>query len=167
MARFETSLDKWFKRKNVRMWITEYGHETKQDGEKLGVTRAKQAAYAAQALGLAKKDARVDMFVWFIFKDDATSLWQSGLITKTGAAKPALARFRNAARSADIRNPIVKVRGKIASPLVSVPLRDLATNNRAGTPIGFNIRVLLRGKTVAVSAGAGADRRSTRSRVSG
>ena len=27
LPRFEKSLDKWFKRKNVRIWITEYGHE--------------------------------------------------------------------------------------------------------------------------------------------
>ena len=28
-APFEQSLDGWFKRKNIRIWITEYGHETK------------------------------------------------------------------------------------------------------------------------------------------
>ena len=53
------------------MWITEYGHEVKQDGEPKGVTRAQQAAYAAQAIGLAKADKRVDMFVWFVFRDHA------------------------------------------------------------------------------------------------
>lgn len=154
MARFEKSLDRWFKRKNVRMWITEYGHETKQDGEKLGVSRAKQAAYAAQAMNLAKRDARVDMFVWFIFKDDATSLWQSGVITKTGAAKPALARFRSVARGVDVRNAIVRVKGNAPAPRLDVALRELATNNRPGATIGFNIRVFQRGKLVFVSQAA-------------
>ena len=77
--RFEQSLDKWFKRKNVRIWITEYGHEVKQDGEPNGITRAQQAAYTAQALALARKDPRTDMFIWFVFRDHATSQWQSGL----------------------------------------------------------------------------------------
>lgn len=151
MARFEKSLDRWFKRKNVRMWITEYGHETKQDGEKLGVSRAKQAAYAAQAMNLAKRDSRVDMFVWFIFQDDPTSLWQSGLITKTGAAKPALARFRSVARTVDVRNPIVRVRGNIANPAVAVPLREFAANNRAGDQVGLNVKVFLGRKLVATA----------------
>ena len=105
LPRFEQSLDKWFKRKGVRIWITEYGHETKPDGEPNGVSRAQQASYTTQAIGLAKKDPRVDMFVWFIFRDDETSVWQSGLLTKSGAAKPALARFRAAAKSVDAQEP--------------------------------------------------------------
>ena len=100
--RFETSLDTWFKRKNVRIWITEYGHEVKQDGETNGVSRAQQAAYAGQALAVAKKDPRVDMFIWFVFRDHATSVWQSGLRTRSGAAKPSLARFTAAAASVDV-----------------------------------------------------------------
>ena len=116
MARFEQSLDGWFKRKNVRMWITEYGHEVKQDGEPNGVTRAQQAAYAAQAIGLAKADARVDMFVWFVFRDHAASEWQSGLLTESGAAKPALAKWRAAALSLDARNAIFSMRGGSMSP---------------------------------------------------
>ena len=149
LPRFEQSLDTWFKRKGVRIWITEYGHETKQDGEPKGVSRAQQASYATQAIGLAKRDPRVDMFVWFIFRDDETSAWQSGLQTRNGAAKPALARFRVAAKSVDARNPLVQVRGGIASPSVAVPLRELAANLRAGDTIGITFRVFLRGKVVA------------------
>ena len=133
----------------MRIWITEYGHETKQDGEPQGVSRAQQAAYTTQAIGLAKKDPRVDMFVWFIFQDDETSVWQSGLLTKSGAAKPALARFRSAAKAVDARNPLVKVRGGIASPSVAVPLRELAANLRSGDTVGISYRIFLRGRQVA------------------
>ena len=98
-ARFEKSLDTWFKRKNVRIWITEYGHEVKPDGEPKGISRAQQAAYAAQALALAKKDTRTDMFIWFVFRDHATSEWQSGLRTVSGAAKPSLSRLTAAAKA--------------------------------------------------------------------
>ena len=59
LPRFEQSLDKWFKRSRDAIWITEYGHETKPDGEKKGISRALQATYALQAFNIARKDARV------------------------------------------------------------------------------------------------------------
>jgi len=147
--RFETSLDKWFKRKNVRIWITEYGHEVKQDGEPNGVSRSQQAAYAAQALALAKKDPRTDMFIWFVFRDHATSEWQSGLRTRTGAAKPSLARFTAAAKSVDARNGIFTVRGGITAPTVTVPLRTYAAGTKPGETVGFNVKVFDRAKLLA------------------
>ena len=148
MPRFEKSLDTWFKRKNVQVWITEYGHEVKQDGEPKGITRAQQAAYIAQAISIARQDARVSMFVWFVFRDHATSEWQSGLVTRTGAAKPALARFSAAAAAVDARNAIVKVRGGTASPVVSVSLREYGSGTTIGEPVGFNVKVLEKGKLV-------------------
>jgi hypothetical protein len=144
--RFERSLDTWFKRKGVRIWITEYGHEVKQDGEPNGITRAQQAAYAAQALAVAKKDPRTDMFIWFVFRDHPTSLWQSGLRTTSGAAKPSLSRFSSAARLDDARNAIFKVRGGVASPTVRVALRAYGAGTKPGENVGFNVRIL-QGKT--------------------
>ena len=150
MPRFEQSLDGWFKRKGVRMWITEYGHEVKQDGEPKGVTRAQQAAYAAQAIGLAKKDVRVDMFIWFVFRDHETSEWQSGLLTRAGAAKPSLAKWRSAALSVDARNAILNVRGGTMSPGVAVPLREYATSTTVGAQVGITYRIFLNGRVVAI-----------------
>jgi hypothetical protein len=146
--RFEASLDKWFKRKNVRIWITEYGHEVKQDGEPNGISRALQASYAAQALALAKNDPRTDMFIWFVFRDHATSEWQSGLRTTTGAAKPSLARFAAAAKSADARNALFTVKGGVAGPTVKVPLRAYGTGTKPGEMVGFNVRVRDKGRLV-------------------
>jgi hypothetical protein len=147
--RFTKDLDTWFKRKNVRIWITEYGHEVKQDGEPAGVSRAQQAAYAAQALALAKADPRTDMFIWFVFRDHATSTWQSGLRTRSGAAKPSLARFTAAARSVDARNAVVNVRGGVANPTVTVALRAYAAGTKPGERVGFNVKVRERGRLVA------------------
>ena len=149
--RFETSLDKWFKRKNVRIWITEYGHEVKQDGEPGGISRALQATYAARALAMAKKDARTDMFIWFVFRDHETSLWQSGLRTRSGAPKPSLARFTTAARSLDARNAVVNVRGGVSAPALTVPLRAYAAGTKPGERVGFNVRILNKGKLVATA----------------
>ena len=146
--RFEKELDTWFKRKNVRIWITEYGHEVKQDGEPNGVTRAQQAAYAAQALALAKNDPRTDMFIWFIFRDHKTSLWQSGLRTVSGVAKPALSRFTVAARSLDARNAVATVKGGVVNPTVTVPLRQYGAGTKPGELVGFNVTILDRGRLV-------------------
>jgi hypothetical protein len=153
MARFEKSLDTWFKRKKsnpVRMWITEYGHETKPDGEPKGITRAKQASYAVQAFNIARKDARVDMFVWFIFRDNKSSLWQSGLKTRTGKAKPALASFTRAAARVDARDMEVSVRGGSADPRVTIPLREYGAGTATGESVGVNFRVFEKGKLVTV-----------------
>jgi hypothetical protein len=158
--RFEKSLDTWFKRKNVRLWITEYGHEVKQDGEPNGITRAQQAAYAAQALAVARKDTRTDMFIWFVFRDHPTSLWQSGLRTTTGAAKPSLSRFAAAARLDDARNAIFRVRGGVASPTVTVALRAYGVGTKPGEKVGFNVRIFQGSKPVSVlqaTAGFGRD----------
>ena len=149
--RFEKSLDTWFKRKNTRIWITEYGHEVKSDGEPKGVSRAQQAAYAAQALALARLDPRTDMFIWFVFRDHATSEWQSGLRTTSGAAKPSLAKFTAAARLVDARNALVTVKGGVANPSVSVMLRAYAAGTKPGELVGFNVKVRDKGKLVAGS----------------
>jgi Cellulase (glycosyl hydrolase family 5) len=93
LARFEVSLDKWFHRRGIPIWITEYGHETKP-AEPRGVSFAQQSAYTRQAVLFAQKDKRVQMFIWFIFRDSPTSAWQSGFFSENDVAKPALATWR-------------------------------------------------------------------------
>ena len=96
---FELDLKKWFHH-SVPVWITEYGHETKP-GEPHGVTLAQQAAYAKQALTVAKNDPNVQMFIWFTFRDSSGNPWQSGLEQSSGAHKPAYAAFSSLARTID------------------------------------------------------------------
>jgi aryl-phospho-beta-D-glucosidase BglC (GH1 family) len=112
LRRFETSIDSWFRRRNVPIWITEYGHQTRP--QRPGALPARtQAAYAAQAIALARRDARVRMFIWFIFRDsprmgglgDPKFGWEhaGGLLRVNGASKPSYARFARAAATARIR----------------------------------------------------------------
>jgi hypothetical protein len=139
LGRFEKDLDKWFKRRNIPIWITEYGNETRP-GEPKGVTEAQQARYAPQAIGLARKDPRVQMFVWFVFRDSKGSPWQSGVLRASGARKPAAARWAAAARAVDKLNDRVMVRGGTANPLLVVNVRDLCTNNLPGALVGVTTR---------------------------
>jgi hypothetical protein len=93
---FERDLTKWFHRA-VPIWITEYGHESKPPGTQ-GVSYSQQATWTKQALTIAKKDPRIQMFIWFTFRDSPTNPWHSGLETSAGKAKPAYAAFRALAR---------------------------------------------------------------------
>jgi Cellulase (glycosyl hydrolase family 5) len=157
--RFETSLDKWFHRKNIPIWITEYGHETKP-GEPLGVTEAQQAAFLPQAVALAKADPRVTMFIWFVFRDSQGSTWQSGLNELNGTPKPALARWTAVAPALDARNPSLSVKGGTAAPTVNLPVREICGNNGEGTPVGTTYRARVAGKLIKVGqiqVGLGSD----------
>ena len=139
LGRFESDLDKWFGRKRIPIWITEYGNETKP-GEPKGVTEAQQAAYVPQAIAFAKKDPRIPMFIWFVFRDSSGSPWQSGVYRANGAAKPAASRWAAAAKAADRLNGKLVVKGGTANPLVVVNLRDMCTNNVAGATVGVSMR---------------------------
>ena len=78
-----------------RIWITEYGWQTRPPDRLFGVSFAKQAAYVRQSFAIARANPRVDALVWFMLRDD-TNLqigWQSGLLTASGQRKPAFSTF--------------------------------------------------------------------------
>jgi hypothetical protein len=82
-----------------RLWITEYGYQTRPPDRLFGVPYRTQAKYVHQAFALAKKTRRVDMFVWFLIRDERRlSGWQSGVITASGARKPAFRAFQTLKR---------------------------------------------------------------------
>ena len=152
MPRFEKDLDVAFRRKNLKVWITEYGNETRP-GEPKGVTEAQQAAYIPQALAMARKDARVDMFIWFVMQDSQGSLWQSGIYRNDGSAKRAQPRFRVAARPLSPIDGKLTVRGGSRNPTVTVFLREYCANNPTGTTVGYTVRAFQGRKLVTVRQG--------------
>jgi hypothetical protein len=81
---------------NKRVWITEYGYQTNPPDRAFGVSYAKQAAYMRQAFTMARANPRIDMMLWFLLRDEPSlGGWQSGLLTRTGARKPAFNVFRS------------------------------------------------------------------------
>ena len=79
---------------NKRIWITEYGYQTNPPDRLFGVTYAKQALYLKQAYAIAKANPRVDMFLWFLLRDEVRyDGWQSGLLTASGRKKPSYNAF--------------------------------------------------------------------------
>lgn len=150
LGRFGLELDKSFGRKGIPIWITEYGNETKP-GEPRGVTEAQQARYLPQALVIARKDPRVKMFIWFVFRDSPTSTWQSGLYRLDGTPKPAAAVWSYVAGSFDARNAKITARGGTAGPYATVYLRDFCANNPPGAAVGTTTRVRVLGQLVGVT----------------
>lgn len=141
---FEKQLKTSFHR-SVPIWVTEYGHETKP-GEPHGVTTAKQAAYAKQALTVAKNDPNIQMFIWFVFRDSTGNPWQSGLELASGAHKPAYNSFSAVARVTDGQTVAVKA-GQ--APRLTVYVPYLAYYSTVGSQIGVYYTVYDGAKIVA------------------
>jgi hypothetical protein len=155
MPAFEKKLDQWFHRKSIPMWITEYGFETKP-AEPKGVSLSQQSSYTRQAVRMVAKDPRVEVFIWFILRDDPTSTWQSGLLTRGGTRKPAFAVFSSLARVLDGRNPVIRVKVGVV-PVLKIPVLELAARDGVGATIGAQIHLYQRsnGKLVTFTQLAG------------
>jgi hypothetical protein len=145
LPRFEAQLAKDFHRA-VPIWITEYGHETKPAQPK-GVTYAQQAAYATQALTIARNDPSVQMFCWFTFRDSAGNPWKSGLVKQSGAAKPAFARFAALAHQIDGTTVVGKGGRSLGSIAIFVPF--LTFYDPVGSLVGITYHVMDGVKLVA------------------
>jgi hypothetical protein len=79
------------------IWITEYGYQTKPD-RAFAVSYAQQARYVRQAFSIARTNPDIDMMLWFLLRDQPRTRsfdgWQSGLLTRSGARKPAFRAFQ-------------------------------------------------------------------------
>jgi len=150
LPRFERDLARWFRRRSVAIWITEYGSETRP-GEPNGVTEAQQARYVTQALTLARLDPHVVMFIWFVFRDSVGSPWQSGLYRENGTAKPSLATWSAAARQVNQVDGRVAVKSGTRSPTITLYLRSLCATNPIGSLVTSVAATFLSGKSVQSS----------------
>jgi hypothetical protein len=80
---------------NKKLWITEYGYQTRPPDRSFGVSWIKQAQYLTQAYKIARRNPRITMMLWFLLKDEGRlGGWQSGLFTAGGKKKPAFDAFR-------------------------------------------------------------------------
>ncbi len=150
LPRFVQSLNTWFHRKSSKIWVTEYGHQTRPE-DSLGVPYATQAAYIQQSIRLARSFPFVTMFIWFVYQDDQGQPWESGLYTQSGNAKDGSPRrFATNARALDARNAVYSFRGGTRTPLVRLYTRRYCSNDMPGTSIGMTWRVYRGSRLIAV-----------------
>jgi hypothetical protein len=77
-----------------RIWLTEFGYQTNPPDRLLGVSKAKQARYTADAALRAYLAPQVDMLVHYLLVDEPElARWQSGLLGPGGLRKPAYNAF--------------------------------------------------------------------------
>jgi hypothetical protein len=150
LPRFGSSLDRWFRRKNIPIWVTEYGHETTPEDQK-GVPYATQAAYMEQAVNIARRNPRVQMFIWFVLRDHTDDQWQSGMLTFGGLEKPAFDRFSVLARLVDGRDATYRVKAGRANPTLRFSALAMAHLSGVGGRVGMTYRVF-RGATQSSQA---------------
>jgi len=85
-------LDRLWPSKRYKVWLTEYGQQSKPD--RYGSTLNGQASFVRTAMAKLKRTPRISVLVWFLIRDQAveprgrSDQWQSGLRTVTGAKKP-------------------------------------------------------------------------------
>ncbi len=146
LPRLEASLDRWFGRRNLSLWITEYAYQTKP-GDPYGVTEAQQARYLSQVMSQLKADARVQMFIWFIFRDSERGLWQSGISGISGHPKLSFNVFASLARY--IRGQTLEISPGVR-PTIRLPVPRLAFGSPTGSTIGVTYRVFQGTRLVAI-----------------
>jgi len=90
---------------SMPVWITEYAYETNPPDPEIGVSWETQADWMEEAYGLAAENPRIELFTWFLLKDEpdrngaepGVAGWQSGLLSESGERKPAFETFRQLA----------------------------------------------------------------------
>ena len=140
LPKFEEELSHWFKRDSVPIWITEYGYQTKPANQ-AGVTSGQQAAYMRRALSIAAGDPNVQMFIWFILRDDPTSQWKSGIVSQNGSKKPSFATFTRQAARYDGRGPETTLVPGQQYPLVRFAALELWSRSGTGAKVGMTVTV--------------------------
>jgi len=78
----------------TRIWLTEYGNNSKPPSRWLGVPNSVQARYVGEAALRAYLAARVDLLIHFLVRDEPNaSRWTSGFFTSRGKVKPSFAGY--------------------------------------------------------------------------
>ena len=85
---------------------------------------------------------RVQMFIWFIYRDSPTqgNQWEGagGVVRGNNASKPSLRRFTKAAKQVDARNGQFRVKAGKRTPKIEIPVRELKARNATGSQIGIS-----------------------------
>ena len=143
LPRFEAALDRWFGRRGIPVWVTEYGYQTKP-GDPLGVTEAQQARYLAQAMTPAPGGrARSDVHLVHLPRRVPWPLAERGH-DADGRAKPSFKAFESLAQT--MGGQTLRIKPGV-EPTIKLPVPRLAYVTPVGSAIGVTYRVY-RGRTM-------------------
>jgi hypothetical protein len=78
----------------TRIWLTEYGYNSKPPSKWLGVSNRLQALFVGEAALRAYLAPRVDLLIHFLVRDEPNAQkWTSGFYTSRGKVKPSFAAY--------------------------------------------------------------------------
>ena len=142
----------------TRIWLTEYGYNSKPPSKWLGVSNTLQARYVSEAALRVYLSARVDLLIHFLVRDEPNaSKWTSGFLTSHGKVKPSFGAFSLPLAQVLRRGNRTTIWGQVRARTGAQPYRlQLLRNGRwvwvGGTRLTTSAGVLNR----VVTAGAGA-----------
>jgi hypothetical protein len=124
------------------IWITEYGYETSPPDPVFGVGWAQQAVYLREAYGIARRNPRIEMLLWFLSRDEARPTgWQSGFVSAGGRRKPSFYEFQALARAArkrqvDMTRSVRRAKLKDLKDLLGGAVGGSDDSHRSWLPVG-------------------------------
>lgn len=140
LPRLELELKKAFRRSSVPIWVTEFAEQTRPE-RRGALTYAQQASYLTQAVNAVAAVPQTQMFIWYVFRDTPQQRWQSGVIRRDGAPKPAYAAFSRIAGYYDVGNPTMTIAAR-PNPVVTLALTEFRPYVLPeDPPIGMTYRV--------------------------
>jgi hypothetical protein len=81
-------------RRRLSLYLTEYGYQTNPPDRRYGVSWAAQSRYLQQSAYIVWATRRVKLITQYLFHDEGpVNLFQTGLVSAAGTAKPSLRTF--------------------------------------------------------------------------
>jgi hypothetical protein len=136
----------------TRIWLTEYGYNSKPPSRWLGVSNALQARYVGEAALRAYLAPRVDLLIHFLVRDEPNARrWTSGFYTSRGRVKPSFNAYALPFAQVSRRGARTTVWGQVRPRTGAQPYRlqqwhgahwRWVGGTRLTTPAGFLRRVV-------------------------
>jgi len=153
----------------TRIWLTEYGYNSKPPSKWLGVSNALQARYVGEAALRAYLAPRVDLLIHFLVRDEPNAQrWTSGFYTSQGKVKPSFAAYALPFAQVSRRGNRTTVWGQVRPRSGAQPYRLQQFRNgrwgwvgdvRLTTRSGFFRRVVVAGRGARLRVWSVRDRR--------
>jgi hypothetical protein len=142
----------------TRIWLTEYGYNSKPPSKWLGVSNALQARYVSEAALRVYLAAHVDLLIHFLVRDEPNAnKWTSGFYTSRGKVKPSFAAFALPFAQMSRRGSRTTLWGQVRPRTGAQPYRLQQLRNGRWRWLGATKLTTRAGffqRTVAVKAGA-------------
>src|SRR4051812_3151060 len=153
----------------TRIWLTEYGYNSKPPSRWLGVSNALQARYVGEAALRAYLAPRVDLLIHFLVRDEPNARrWTSGFYTSRGKVKPSFSAYAVPFAQVSRRGTRTTVWGQVRPRTGAQPYRlqqfrsghwRWAGGTRLTTRGGFLRRVVTAGRGARLRIWSPRDRR--------